>query len=134
MNRSKVLVVIMIAAMFAVLLTGCGGGGNDVNQSDLVGEWEMLGIEFMGEFESVDDMFEGVGDEPFSIIYSFQADGTGSTASLISTFDFTWTVSSGVLSMVHDGETVEVQYRIAGNRLYLISVEFDDETMIFERR
>ena len=88
MKKTIIILAFAMAAMFCVLLTGCGssGGGEDLSDSEYIGTWKAVSMSMGDEKESVEGM---------EATLTLNGDGTGTLVSADEengeeTSEFTW--------------------------------------------
>jgi len=114
----KILIIMLILALFSTL-AGCVGGG-----SSIVGEWNLLGHESEGELLTI--------EESFFQLLTFRSDGTGQSETNFGGHDFSWSTNDGILTLVSEaGNTDDFDYDISGRELRLNSGH--PWAMVFER-
>ncbi len=83
MKKTMMILAVAMAAMFCVVLAGCGGGdsgGSDLSDSKYVGTWEAVSMTLADEEEPFED----------KCIMTLNSDGTGTLESEDEVSEFTW--------------------------------------------
>ena len=111
-------------------------GAVDFYNHPLVGRWRMTGIEFDGEFETLEDMFGDFIDGCLEMIYVFRNNGWGYMAYFGERVFFSWSPTEGAVTLTANdfpGDPFNTKYEVYGDNLRLIYAEFDNEILHFER-
>ncbi len=139
MQKTGLIVAIMILAVLATGLVGCGGGGGngggDTNPAALVGTWQLFAAAQDGTtIAPADAMGWAQGTVRESI--RFNADGTcvnntyDNAKAVVRASNGTWAVQGGVLTITFDAQATQLTYAIAGNIVATTETEGGVQTVL----
>ena len=126
----KFLAIMLAVVLMCGCLVACSGKKNEAAGGDsIVGTWELdLDKMLEGQEQAIIDMMKGMG---YSMTFTFNADGTGSTTMSMSdeseTTDFKYEIKDNQIVIGDEG----ADYKLEGNTLTLI---YDGEELPLTRK
>ena len=113
MKKRLVIITLAMASMLCLLLAGCGGGGEDLSDSQYVGTWNAVSMSLGDE------------EEPFTdtCILTLNDDGTGTLQDEEETTEFNWELTddgfktTGDVKMKFKGDGEKISGKILGANL-----------------
>jgi hypothetical protein len=121
--RKRLFILAVVSATALVALAACGGG------SSLVGSWDAVSTEFIGEEESYTEYAEE-GESRFE----FFSGGNGAMIESGRTNGFTWSAEGGRLMITDSWGTNVLAYNISGRTLTITTGDrWGTQIMTFRR-